>query len=272
MDSFKSSCIGVIIGFAVVANSRAAVYISDDFSTFANGNLVGQNSWAQGPGASATLPLQVASGLVVIPGAQAADNQDAYKNVGAGIPQPGSGTTTVYVALSLAVQSAPGVPPFASPSYFLALTTAIGGGGFANFRLTAEDNGGGTYILGARVTGQGTDPFTFGGGALTYGVTNEIVIEADMSQGGNSSMRVFVNPINLLSPYLTHPMGVGATDPTGIGSLNISQFASATVGNVGATIDHLIVADTFGEVIPEPSTVVLVGMSLVGMLALRRRQ
>ena len=269
---FKLGSITIIVGLALAASSKAAVYINDDFNTFANGNLVGQNGWNQ-LGASATLPLQVNNGVVVIPGAQTADNQDAWKNIDSGIPQPASGTTTIYAAFSLAVQSAPAVPgSFASPSYFVALTTAINGLGFANFRVTAEDNGGGTYILGARVTGQGTDPFTFGG-ALTYGVTNEVVIEANLVAGtSGASMRLFINPVDTSSPYLTHPMGAGASNPTGIGSFNISQFGSATVGNSGVTIDHLVVADTFGEAVPEPATAVLVGMSLAAALVLRRRQ
>jgi hypothetical protein len=271
MDSFKSFSIAVIIGLALAANSRATVYINDDFNTFANGNLVGQNGWAQ-LGASATLPLQVSNGMVVIPGAQSVDNQDAYKDVGLGIPQPASGTTTVYAAFSLAVQSAPAIPPLTSPSYFVAITTGTGGSGFGNFRLTAHTNDAGTFALGARLTGQGTDPFTFGSG-LAYGVTNEIVIEYDMVAGaGSSYMRVFLNPTDLSSPYLTHVIGAGASDPTGIGSFNISEFASATVGNAGVTIDHLIVADTFAEVVPEPSTIALVGVSLAGLLALRRRR
>jgi hypothetical protein len=251
MKLFKPYGIAIIVGLALTANSKATVYINDDFNTFANGNLVGQNSWTQ-LGVSATLPLQVSSGVVVIPGGQTVDNQDAYNNVGGSV-------------------IAPAVPPFASPSYFVALLTGQGSG-FANFRLTAETNDVSTFSLGARITGQGTDPFTFGSG-LAYGVTNEIVLEYNMVAGaGSSYMRVFVNPTDLSTPYLTHVIGAGASDPTGIGSFNISQFASATVGNVGATLDHLVVADTFAEVIPEPSTAVLVGMSLIGMLALRRRR
>jgi PEP-CTERM motif-containing protein len=271
MNKFKLSGITMMVGLALAANSRAAVYINDDFNTFANGNLVGQNGWNQ-LGASSTLPLQVNNGVVVIPGAQTADNQDAWKNIDSGIPQPASGTRTIYAAFSLAVQSAPVVPgSFVSPSYFVAMTTITNGGGFGNFRLAAEDNGGGTFILGARVTGQATDPFTFGG-ALTYGTVNEVVIEANMVPGtSGASMRVFINPTDTSTPYLTHPMGAGASNPTGIGSFNISQFASATVGNSGVRIDHLVVADTFFEAVPEPTTAVLIGMGLLGALIGRQR-
>ena len=90
MNKFALCSITMIVGLAFIPSSRAAVYINDDFNTFANGNLVGQNGWNQ-LGASSTLPLQVNNGVVVIPGAQAADNQDAWKNIDSGIPQPALG-------------------------------------------------------------------------------------------------------------------------------------------------------------------------------------
>src|SRR5438477_6454326 len=80
-----------IAELALSFHSEAAVYLNDNFSTYANGNLVGQNGWTQ-LGATSTLPLQVNSGMVVIPGAQSADNQDAWKDNTAGvIPAPAAG-------------------------------------------------------------------------------------------------------------------------------------------------------------------------------------
>ena len=61
--------VGVIAVYGAVVNSAGAVlYISDDFSTYSNGNLVGQNGWTQFT-TSGTLPIQVTSGQAVIPGA-----------------------------------------------------------------------------------------------------------------------------------------------------------------------------------------------------------
>jgi hypothetical protein len=256
--------------------ASATLLINDNFSSYPSGNLVGQNGWAQ-LGASSTLPLQVSGGKVVIPGAQSADNQDAWKDNTAGVvAPPGLGTTPIYVGMDATVQSAPalGVGGITSPSYFAALTNGAGGSGFANFRVTGQDNSAnlpGTYLLGARITGQGSDPFTYGA-PLSYGTLYNIVIEGDMiaPTASNDTMEIFVNG----APYLSHPIGAGASDPTGIGSFVFSQFASATVGNVGVTIGAVRMADNFAEAanVPEPSTILLGSLALVGVISTRRRR
>jgi hypothetical protein len=259
---------------SLCATGRAALYLNDDFSTFANGNLVGQHGWMQ-LGGVATLPLQVSGGQVVIPGAQSADNQDAWKDNTAGvIPPPAVGTTSVYEGMDLTVQSAPalGVGGITAPSYFSALYNAAGAGGFANERVTAKDNSAivpGTYLLGCRVTGQAQDPFTYGTTALNYNTLYNVVVQCDMVAGaGNDTMELFVNG----SLYLSHPMGAGASDPTGIASLVISQFASASTGNVGATIGGIRLADNFAEAsgVPEPASAAVIGLCSCVVL-LRRR-
>src|SRR6478672_5544412 len=110
----------VVVVFPTPAS--ATLLINENFSTYTNGNLVGQNAWTQ-LGASASLPLQVSGGKVVIPGAQSADNQDAWKDNSAGVvPAPASGTTSIFYGLDLTVQSAPtlGSGGITSPSYFAA--------------------------------------------------------------------------------------------------------------------------------------------------------
>ena len=212
---------------------------------------------------------------MVIPSSQTADNQDAWKDNTAGvIPPPGAGTTSVYEGLNLTVQSAPalGVGGIVAPSYFTALYNAAGAGGFANERLTAQDNSAsvaGTYLLGCRVTGQAADPFTYGVAPLNYNTLYNVVVECDMIAGaGNDTMEIFVNG----ALYLSHPMGASASDPTGIASLVISQFANATTGNVGATIGGVRLADNFAEAsgVPEPAAAVLLGLG-AGIALLRRR-
>ena len=246
----------------------ASLLLNENFSSYASGNLVGQNGWTQ-VGAASSLPLQVTGGKVVIPGGQSADNQDAFKDNSAGVvPVPGSGTTSIFYGLDLTVQSAPtlGSGGITSPSYFAALYNGAGGTGFANERLTAQDNSAnvsGTYLLGARVTGQAADPFTYGTTPLSYGTLYNVVVEADMVAGsGNDTLEIFVNG----TPYLTHPMGALASDPAGIGSFVLSQFASATVGNVGATIGAVRMADNYNEAagVPEPSTILLGCLALLG--------
>jgi hypothetical protein len=273
----RTTCLVLFLAIAAVAlpnQARATLLINDNFSTFSSGNLVGQNGWTQLGAVVSSLPLQVSGGKVVIPGAQTVDNQDAWKDNSAGVVlPPGSGTTSIFYGLDLTVQSAPvvGAGGFTSPSYFAAVYNAAGAGGFANERLSAMQVSPTTYELGARVTGQSTDPFTFGA-PLNYGTLYNVVVQADMVAGaGNDSLEIFVNG----SPYLTHPMGAGSSDPTGIGSFVISQFASATVGNVGATIGAVRMATTYAEAagVPEPSTLVLGSLAALGLIsAVRRRR
>ena len=221
-----------------IGTPNAAFGFFDNFSTFAPGNLVGQGKWTQ-LGASSSLPLQISGGQVIIPFAQSADNQDAYKNFDAT-------NITVFYGFTLTVSNA---PISSAPSYFAALWTSNNATGFANYRLSARDNGSGTCVLGARVTGQSTDPYTFGTTSLTYATQHRVIVEAD---SGGTVMEIYIDPTssNLAdqTAYLTHTIGSGASPPTQVGSLNISQFASGTVPNAGISIGRVVVSDNFATV------------------------
>ena len=106
----RTSLAVLFLAIAAVAlpnQARATLLINDNFSTFASGNLVGQNGWNQLGAVVNTLPLQVTGGKVVIPGAQTIDNQDAWKNLSTAISPPASGTTSIFYGLDLTVNSAP---------------------------------------------------------------------------------------------------------------------------------------------------------------------
>jgi hypothetical protein len=265
------------VAIATLPNlAQAALLLNQNFSSYANGNLVGQNGWTQLP-SSATLPIQVSAGKVVIPGGQAAaDNQDAWIDSSPNlVAAPGAGTTSIYYGLDMSVQSAPtlGSGGITAPSYFAALYNAAGGGGFANERLTAQDNSANvpnTYLLGARITGQAGDPFSYGTLPLTYNTPYTVVVEADMvaPTANNDTLEIYVNG----ALYLNHSIGTGS-DPTGIGSFVFSQFSSATVGNVGVTIGAVRIADNLAEAagVPEPSTILLSGLALLGLIPAVRR-
>jgi hypothetical protein len=256
-------------------SANAATYLSEDFATYSNGNLVGQNGWTQ-LGAPATAPIQVSGGQVVMP-APLADNQDAYHNNSAGsIPAPGVGTTSIYLGLKMSVQTAPtvGFPP--NPSYFAALYNGDNGSGFANERLFASASGSG-YVLSAKVTGQAGAPFATGTTVLDFNTVYNIIVRANMVAGaGNDTLDIYVNPtqsdVNLETPYLTAVVGTG-TDPTGIGSFVLSQFGNASTLAAGVSLNSVILADTFAEaaMVPEPSSFLLAGAAGLALLYWRRR-
>jgi hypothetical protein len=251
-------------------------YFNDQFSTFAPGNLVGQNGWTQS-GATSTLPLQVTGGQVVIPFGQTVDNQDAYKNF-TGTDLSLTGATGYFFGWRGSITNAPVIGgATTSSSFFAALSTNANGGGFANYRVTAIDAGGGTYTLGVRITGQAGDPFTFGA-PLPYNTPHTFIGHVLPDAGGGMLFNVYVNPtssdLGSNTPYLSHPVA-GGTPPTSIGSLILSQFASATVANVGALFDQAVATDNFSgayiALVPEPTSLILVGIGAAGTLGLRRR-
>ncbi len=264
-----------VFGISLLAfSTNAALFFSDDFSTYADGNLVGQNGWAQ-QGASATLPLQITSGRLQIPGGQTVDNQDALKSFGATITQPASGTASYFFGLQLNLSSAPA----ANSSYFAAL---YDGSSFFNFRIAAKDNGAGQFLLGGRPNGQTGYPFGFGTLGLSYNTPHVLIVEADLVAGAqNDVIKLFVDPtstdLSSQTPYATSTWnGVnGVTDPTALSGLLISQFGNATgTTTAGSDIGIVAAGDSFPEVVtavPEPSTLALIGVGLASALLLRRR-
>jgi hypothetical protein len=135
----------ILIGLYLTANAQT--YFCDDFTTFATGNLVGQQGWTQNSSSSTTLPIQVSGGKVVIPGDQMGDNQDAYKNF------VQTQNTSVFAGMIISVSSAAATN--LQPAYVVALanfTNGVQGASFANYRLSAQD-----------ADGQGTVAFRFSG-------------------------------------------------------------------------------------------------------------
>src|SRR5439155_4635163 len=134
--------------------------------------------------------------------------------------------------------------------------------GFANYRLSARDNGGGTCVLAARITGQIGDPYTFGTTGLGYGAQHRVIVEAD---SGGTVMKVFVDPssANLAAQtvYVSNLIGTG-TAPVQVGSFAFSQFVNGTTPNVGAFISKVVVSDNFATAYNDLTPVVLTPFQL----------
>jgi PKD repeat protein len=137
-----------------------------------------------------------------------------------------------------------------SASYSTALYTSNNAAGFANFRLTAKagDANLTNFVLGAGVTGQSGDRYTFGTTTLSLGVQYRVIIKALL---GYTNVLVYVNPTsaNLASQsaYANSPVGTG-TAPTSGGSFIISQYGTTSVPTDGLSIGKVVVSDSFATV------------------------
>lgn len=259
---------------AMAVPALAATQFSADFGSYANGNLVGQGGWAQS-GASATAPLQVASGKVVLPGFPASasntDNQDAIASFAA---VPNTAGTSLYLGATITVNTAYAPNTTVGSSFLLALNTTDP---FSNLRVvTRLGSSAGTFQLGFRATGQAANQPVWTGN-LTYGTAYNFVFAWNFVAGAqNDTLAGYLNPVGPIGsnvPFATTTQSNATGDAPGFNGVIISQFANATTSQSDARIGRVIVANTFAEAasfVPAPGTAALMGLGLVA--AGRRRR
>ncbi len=138
---------------------------------------------------------------------------------------------------------------------------------------------GGMGVFGAGellLVGNGWESLNYGAGAgptiensataYTVGETVSLLVQLSQNTGGLDTWKVWVNPDG---SSLESAPDIERTDWNLDG---ISQFTSRAGGSPGAaTISNLTVASSFSDVVPEPSSSVMLLTGLAGM-ALRRRR
>ena len=246
--SFSNMTAATLIETRNVSLAVGNVYFCDDFSTYLDGNLVGQQGWQQVTGDAGPPVLSVVGGKVVIPRTDSAINgQDAYKNIQF---TSLTGSTKLYAGLLLSISNAPSL----NPSYFFALnvtTNGTTGSNFANYRFTAISTNAG-FTFAARITGQTGDPYTYGPTTLNYGQSYRVIIEAWPGPTGGTNMNVYVDPtsanLNDQTPYMIHPVA-GGTPPPSIGDILISQFSNAgSALQIGVSFSKVCINTNYAEV------------------------
>jgi MYXO-CTERM domain-containing protein len=248
----------------VAAASSASVIVSADFSTYADGNLVGQNGWVQYNTQTAN-PLTVSGGRVTWAGNgnTSSNNQDAILAFAEQITQPLTGSTILNFDILLSVASAG-----ASGSYFAALNTTTGtstSGNFQNVRMVAQASGAG-FVFGTRVNGQSGYPFGFGTDVLNFGQTYALRAEINLVAGNaNDFINLYVgSDFDNLSLYGSAGYGAGSVSDISIGAMLLSQFSSGTAFESGVSVSSMGVS-----LVPTPGAIALLG--LAGLVARRRR-
>jgi PKD repeat protein len=238
----------------------------DNFSTiFTNGDLVGQQSWTQ-VGVTSSVPLQVSSGQVVIPGHLTVPNQSAYKN----FTQTNS---TVFYGMTVTMSFAN--TNTSAPQYFAGLNISTNAASFNNYRFAAKagDFGNSNFLFLIRITGEGGDAYTLQANTtLSYGTQYRVIVQA---LAGGSNANVYVNPTSSdlasQTAYLTNYIGTG-TPPPSKGSFVIQQLernATKDTTQAGASIGKVVVADNFTTVYSDllgtqPPVAIFTGSPTIG--------
>jgi hypothetical protein len=242
------------LSFAVigVVNSFSTILLTNDFSTYSSGNLVGQNGWTQ-VGATSTIPITISNGVVQMQQGTAQDASSSFTSTN-------SGSIYYYATINYSAKNGTG-------DFALSL---ISGGSFGS-RLYAQSLNTGFALAWG---GGPTAPTTFGA-ELNFNTAYNVVMRYDIVAGTlNDTGRLYVSTTPFDSneasniPYQDVTAWTGGTELTSFSGMSLRQGSNS--GNF--TIAQVNVATTFAEAIPEPTTWALIGLGTAFVLwRIRRR-
>jgi hypothetical protein len=244
----------------------ATIVFSDNFNSYANGNLTNGTTWFQT--AAAASPVQVNNGTVVL----GTSGQDVYSPLTT--PTTLSDGQSIYFSLAINVSAAQ-----TAGDYFLHFTPNAGNSSLFYSRLFIKSVTGG-FELGWLGTSGGTGLPTYGTTVLSLSTPYQVVMAYNFSATTptNSTGAVYVNPTDPIignnTAYLTANWLTTTTpDTNSIAAVNLRQGTAANAPSL--TVDNLVVATAFSDVVavPEPSTLVLAALGGLACLgALRRKR
>ena len=235
------------------ASAALTVIYSTDFNspTYANGAIVGQDSWLSSNGAgtnNVTVANSATDGTVTL----TTTGEDVRRQFTPTIT--GGNGSSVFLTAEITVASAQ-----ATGDYFIHL----GDGGSSNFfaRTYIRSTTGGFQMA----LGTGSGAATYGTAVLTLGTPYTILVRYDFFTGlANDSGALFINPTTEDGTGNTAYVAATTigTDATTFGSVHLRQGTAANAP--GVTVDSITFA------IPEPSTALLGTLGLFALLRRRR--
>jgi len=245
----KFMCIAAVASFAA-AQARAAILAQDNFS-YPDGDLVtvSGGTWTSFSGATA---LNVVSGQAFETGANSMDDQISIGT--------GHSNDVLFAGFDVTFNTLSGNQNTYIAHFKDAGTTFFG-------KVFGSNTVGGVQL---GISVQANSPgAALWGSTFALGTTHRIIVELDQSAGWPATAKMWVDPVNEFS---TSIQALDTPFPTNVNivAYALRQTNASTMGS--QYIDNLIVGTTFEDVIPEPSTMLLVGTGLVGLLAIRRRR
>lgn len=253
------------------AQARASVYLSENFNGYADGALVGNtgSGWQGFSGTAGT--LGVVSGAATLTSSL---SQDAGTNFDGGTAHI---SDAIYASFDVTLGALPtGNQSFGgNGTYFFMFKDS----GTSNFRsrvwVTTNNAASGSFRIGiangsAVLTNTDTPNPVFVGTDLSLGTTYKIAVKLDQT-GAAPVCTLWLNPTTESSANVI-ASDTFANTLLGVTSIALRQ-ATATVGAGSERVDNILVGTTFADVIavPEPSTIMLLGVGLISLFALRRR-
>lgn len=225
---------------ATSATASAAILLTDNFN-YADGNIAGKGSWAVHSNETGA-PVSISGGAANLVSASGI-RQDVSVPLGEELVEG-----KIYAAFDVTVT---------------AFTTRVY---FAHFRQSDLTVAGAVWVAAPTAGGA----FTFGVGDNTLsasfpsdyviGTTYRLVVSYDFDGG---LTRLWVNPTSENSAHITST----SANPSIIADHFSLRQAS---GPSSQTIDNLVIATTFAEVVPEPSSAVLAVIGGCVLLSRRR--
>jgi len=245
----KKILMSVVAVLILSVGAHAAILIQDNFPT--NGALVGTTPttggiWQNLSGAAGSLGVS-GNALQII----AANTEDAESDFAA------SQTVDLFSSFTLNMSA---TLPTTAGEYFASYRDGTGYDGRI-FALRPTGTAAGKFRLG--ISNSASTSFIDWASDLDTGTTYQIVTRFTQGVGASDFITLWVNPTDISSTSIS-------TTAADLGT-SLTAFAFRQAGSSGtAGIDDLIVATTFAEVIPEPSTYALLGLGLAALFILRR--